>query len=151
MFVFFFCSSRRRHTSCALVTGVQTCALPISEFRVSSVTGTIATATLPATDGTGNVYSYTLQAIGTGIFSPSTVLVFNANRSTSAAYDAWLGSVNGRMRHNARWARSEEHTSELQSLMRISYAVFCLKKKKPITISVIICINTEHANNIRQT
>src|SRR3546814_5760126 len=31
------------------------------------------------------------------------------------------------------WAiRSEEHTSELQSLMRISYAVFCLKKKKTI-------------------
>src|SRR3546814_3965033 len=29
-----------------------------------------------------------------------------------------------------RWFRSEEHTSELQSLMRISYAVFCLKKKK---------------------
>src|SRR3546814_3936618 len=29
-----------------------------------------------------------------------------------------------------RKARSEEHTSELQSLMRISYAVFCLKKKK---------------------
>src|SRR3546814_3754262 len=28
------------------------------------------------------------------------------------------------------WHRSEEHTSELQSLMRISYAVFCLKKKK---------------------
>src|SRR3546814_942054 len=30
-------------------------------------------------------------------------------------------------------ARSEEHTSELQSLTRISYAVFCLKKKKPQT------------------
>src|SRR3546814_4965981 len=29
--------------------------------------------------------------------------------------------------------RSEEHTSELQSLMRISYAVFCLKKKTPLT------------------
>src|SRR3546814_7219761 len=29
-------------------------------------------------------------------------------------------------------ARSEEHTSELQSLMRISYAVFCLKKTKPL-------------------
>src|SRR3546814_9915140 len=28
------------------------------------------------------------------------------------------------------WSRSEEHTSELQSLMRISYAVFCLKQKK---------------------
>src|SRR3546814_1774615 len=34
----------------------------------------------------------------------------------------------GEQRHLA-W-RSEEHTSELQSLMRISYAVFCLKKKK---------------------
>src|SRR3546814_9034658 len=35
--------------------------------------------------------------------------------------------------HEAGWIwdiRSEEHTSELQSLMRISYAVFCLKKKK---------------------
>src|SRR3546814_5106822 len=32
-------------------------------------------------------------------------------------------------------ARSEEHTSELQSLMRISYAVFCLKKKNIMTIS----------------
>src|SRR3546814_2625184 len=30
-------------------------------------------------------------------------------------------------------SRSEEHTSELQSLMRISYAVFCLKKKKKTT------------------
>src|SRR3546814_5521335 len=33
---------------------------------------------------------------------------------------------------SAKAARSEEHTSELQSLMRISYAVFCLKKKKTI-------------------
>src|SRR3546814_1050637 len=33
-------------------------------------------------------------------------------------------------RHHRRQFRSEEHTSELQSLMRISYAVFCLKKKK---------------------
>src|SRR3546814_2404656 len=32
-------------------------------------------------------------------------------------------------------ARSEEHTSELQSLMRISYAVFCLQKQKIITTS----------------
>src|SRR3546814_7448760 len=31
--------------------------------------------------------------------------------------------------------RSEEHTSELQSLMRISYAVFCLKKKSKYTVS----------------
>src|SRR3546814_3476981 len=33
--------------------------------------------------------------------------------------------------------RSEEHTSELQSLMRISYAVFCLKKKKNVKTSII--------------
>src|SRR3546814_7924900 len=35
-----------------------------------------------------------------------------------------------RRRGGPRRGRSEEHTSELQSLMRISYAVFCLKKKK---------------------
>src|SRR3546814_2103310 len=35
-----------------------------------------------------------------------------------------------------RLARSEEHTSELQSLMRISYAVFCLKKKKRVIILI---------------
>src|SRR3546814_7884721 len=34
-------------------------------------------------------------------------------------------------RQSFDWLRSEEHTSELQSLMRISYAVFCLKKKMP--------------------
>src|SRR3546814_8664660 len=39
-----------------------------------------------------------------------------------AAMDKRLGNFSGRI-------RSEEHTSELQSLMRISYAVFCLKKK----------------------
>src|SRR3546814_2790967 len=32
--------------------------------------------------------------------------------------------------------RSEEHTSELQSLMRISYAVFCLKEKKPTMLTI---------------
>src|SRR3546814_5723825 len=37
--------------------------------------------------------------------------------------------------HLAQFKRSEEHTSELQSLMRISYAVFCLKKKKQIILS----------------
>src|SRR3546814_1372952 len=38
-------------------------------------------------------------------------------------------------------ARSEEHTSELQSLMRLSYAVFCLKKTNPATV---------HNNNTHQ-
>src|SRR3546814_1434277 len=41
-------------------------------------------------------------------------------------------------------SRSEEHTSELQSLMRISYAVFCLQKKTPITITCTVThIHTE--------
>src|SRR3546814_1658678 len=40
--------------------------------------------------------------------------------------------------------RSEEHTSELQSLMRISYAVFCLKKKKEL---IIIIAKTSTKNN----
>src|SRR3546814_9159048 len=55
-----------------------------------------------------------------------------------------LAGERRRERHRARIARhpadpgrprdrSEEHTSELQSLMRISYAVFCLKKKKTMT------------------
>src|SRR3546814_13039154 len=35
-----------------------------------------------------------------------------------------------------RAVRSEEHTSELQSLMRTSYAVFCLKKKKSTTLNI---------------
>src|SRR3546814_3639606 len=37
--------------------------------------------------------------------------------------------------------RSEEHTSELQSLMRISYAVFCLKKKKHMRLEYITIIS----------
>src|SRR3546814_6137362 len=37
--------------------------------------------------------------------------------------------------HSSGNLRSEEHTSELQSLMRISYAVFCLKKKNIITLT----------------
>src|SRR3546814_1061378 len=41
-----------------------------------------------------------------------------------------LTTTRGRLPWARRSARSEEHTSELQSLMRISYAVFCLKKKR---------------------
>src|SRR3546814_3966607 len=37
-------------------------------------------------------------------------------------------------------ARSEEHTSELQSLMRISYAVFCLNKKKSLRLDKLITL-----------
>src|SRR3546814_1305048 len=53
----------------------------------------------------------------------------------------WKGRRHG-PRKDRRWARawsrrSEEHTSELQSLMRISYAVFCLKKKTNIQTMII--------------
>src|SRR3546814_3582703 len=45
--------------------------------------------------------------------------------------DRQAGRAHGNsLEHGAVFERSEEHTSELQSLMRISYAVFCLKKKK---------------------
>src|SRR3546814_5306668 len=62
--------------------------------------------------------------------------------------------------HNTRYSRqptgdldhdrSEEHTSELQSLMRISYAVFCLKKKTLITTKSLVTNQSIHtyANNI---
>src|SRR3546814_3299376 len=55
-----------------------------------------------------------------------------------AQMDAWQNRVATDillpvLRRDVFGKRSEEHTSELQSLMRISYAVFCLKKKKNTT------------------
>src|SRR3546814_4199253 len=47
--------------------------------------------------------------------------------------------------------RSEEHTSELQSLMRISYAVFCLKKKKTITNKINKIVTLRHSNSINNS
>src|SRR3546814_1202486 len=44
------------------------------------------------------------------------------------------GFYDGEGVYRIRFSRSEEHTSELQSLMRISYAVFCLKKKTLVTV-----------------
>src|SRR3546814_3678491 len=54
------------------------------------------------------------------------------------------GTTASRSKSVPKMSRSEEHTSELQSLMRISYAVFCLKKKKKKNN------NTEN-NNTRTT
>src|SRR3546814_9811582 len=50
----------------------------------------------------------------------------------SAGNIGYANEVAGLLGVGAQYGRSEEHTSELQSLMRISYAVFCLKKKKNI-------------------
>src|SRR3546814_1111377 len=54
-----------------------------------------------------------------------------ARRETLELVRAYYSIKNPSLRK--RITRSEEHTSELQSLMRISYAVFCLKKKKKTT------------------
>src|SRR3546814_8926455 len=75
--------------------------------------------------------------------SPSLPQAFNQSRSSSpvrcrpvsckAVQDASASSLKlSRASSRSTYVRirSEEHTSELQSLMRISYAVFCLKKKK---------------------
>src|SRR3546814_2561072 len=61
---------------------------------------------------------------------PYTTL-FRSSRAMAATVSS--ASICNAVRRGApgwRWDRLEEHTSELQSLMRISYAVFCLKKKK---------------------
>src|SRR3546814_8538464 len=47
--------------------------------------------------------------------------------------------------------RSEEHTSELQSLMRISYAVFCLKKKKHIIIILPFSLLSIYSSQLART
>src|SRR3546814_1625062 len=113
--VCFFFSSRRRHTRCALVTGVQTCALPICfredlYFRLNVV----------------NIQLPPLRQRPQDI--PTLAQHFAAKYSEANGLprlDVTPQALELLMAHG----RSEEHTSELQSLMRISYAVFCLKKK----------------------
>src|SRR3546814_5169918 len=55
---------------------------------------------------------------------------------TSPSFDTAFRQAQGLLCANGRWGRSEEHTSELQSLMRISYAVFCLKKNNKRTYTI---------------
>src|SRR3546814_3110681 len=69
-------------------------------------------------------------------------LALKANRITCRTLETGCGQ-NGPAMAARQVARSEEHTSELQSLMRISYAVFCLKKK---TNKKLQRINTKHHN-----
>src|SRR3546814_4544376 len=83
----------------------------------------------PRSTRTDTLFPYTTlfrSAIG---LSPASIALF-ANSPLES------GAVTGFKEHRMTlWerVRSEEHTSELQSLMRISYAVFCLKKKKSKT------------------
>src|SRR3546814_3294938 len=115
--VYFFFSSIRRHTRCALVTGVQTCALPISvsEYAQSQNTLPADTTVAGCTNSPTKFISDLTVVDG--------VITVAATASIGGTITAGQGlSLTPKF-------RSEEHTSELQSLMRISYAVFCLKKK----------------------
>src|SRR3546814_2157286 len=74
LFVFFFFSSRRRHTRCALVTGVQTCALPISADireavlkQVQLADTTPHVALLNGADPDGDRRPESMQAVMPGI------------------------------------------------------------------------------------
>src|SRR3546814_4382833 len=121
-----FFSSRRRHTRCALVTGVQTCALPISGTQ-SSCSGEIA-MTLTRQEWEG-----VLKSNGADVGEVERTLQAACCQPGIPSEEIALAEI--ALQHSADMftARSEEHTSELQSLMRISYAVFCLKKKKKTT------------------
>src|SRR3546814_6551208 len=119
--VLFFFSSRRRHTRCALVTGVQTCALPI--YRPAQGVFEIA-----------GPDRYDLADLALKILAANEEkreVVVDPDVRYLGAHFAGEVLTGARQRFaSTRFDRSEEHTSELQSLMRISYAVFCLKKKK---------------------
>src|SRR3546814_4385498 len=129
-YVCFFFSSRRRHTRCALVTGVQTCALPIYY--------------LDNPDATGSGCCWKRQKIR----QPERYLVKNLLIPEPAQnrlirpwrYDRRVEQPKYRSANMDTAFRSEEHTSELQSLMRNSYAVFCLKKKTTATLSTTTSI-----------
>src|SRR3546814_6073624 len=115
MTVIFHCvffSSRRRHTRCALVTGVQTCALPIYLFQAMHQRVELPLDEMLARVG---VQDCPLEAL--------------RDLCVSAMHRLYDDERVRRV-FVILSQRSEEHTSELQSLMRISYAVFCLKKKK---------------------
>src|SRR3546814_3640435 len=132
VFVFFF-SCRRRHTICALVTGVQTCALPI----LCSGAGAAAIACLDLLVHLGVKPANIYVVDSRGVISKGREEGMEPNKTRYAQEttartladecqdaDVFLGcSAPGVL------SRSEEHTSELQSLLRSSSAVFCLKKK----------------------
>src|SRR3546814_5946229 len=134
MYVVFFFSSRRRHTRCALVTGVQTCALPI----FGGVTYTPIDVADYDEVGYAGWYGDDLAGKPTAngeIFDPASISAAHKTLPLPS-YVEVTALDTGRTILVRVNDRSEEHTSELQSLMRISYAVFCLKKKTQININI---------------
>src|SRR3546814_8934979 len=67
----------------------------------------------------------TLEAEGETLFRIGDIRPGEKGCTVAGSAETWSARSSWSATHN----RSEEHTSELQSLMRISYAVFCLKKK----------------------
>src|SRR3546814_4234504 len=132
LLVFFF-SSRRRHTRCALVTGVQTCALPISGVSINRLAAMAAPLLKPHSHGRRRPVSAAIQSLTLAVSCAR----LSGNAIPTPAFwnhakpPPWISGP----RYDRTFARpnsgnrSEEHTSELQSLMRTPYAVFCLKKK----------------------
>src|SRR3546814_10424679 len=128
--VIFFFSSRSRHTRCALVTGVQTCALPISRghgfARIDPEIAIHMLAVRPArADRRDDRHPVRegerIREAGIRHYAPG------APRHGLRGADREGQLVELEVgKEPASGSRSEEHTSELQSLMRISYAVFCL-------------------------
>src|SRR3546814_6596542 len=128
---FFFFSSRRRHTRCALVTGVQTCALPICalDVQVLILGGDARVAELHAeapaivrkllqNDFISHIYFAKKFALFIGIGRPLRKswkfrTVCPPVTSLMPSVRAFLASTAHRRPTNSR--RSEEHTSEIQS------------------------------------
>src|SRR3546814_3097707 len=122
------CSSRRRHTSCALVTGVQTCALPIYRVRGPNV---VVTQGAPhrVTQLKLRSGAEALRQEYEHLPSPRVAVLVGGNNRYYTLDDEWMRGFVAQLRQMVdRSGRSEEHTSALQSLMRISYAVFLFKK-----------------------
>src|SRR3546814_8130358 len=144
--ILFFFSSRRRHTRCALVTGVQTCALPISviDFLPYKVGNHIPSLMVMPPGAEPDVFKviYTLKNKKTGDLrkmDDKEYLASNIWEDPDWEYvsasdpilvkKGYTPPIHDLSITNGDGVRSEEHTYELQSLMRISYAVFCLQKK----------------------
>src|SRR3546814_2030442 len=79
-------------------------------------------------------FAYRVGQVGGGRFLDD-LLVIALHRAV--AFMEMQGVALAVAEHLDFQMRSEEHTSELQSLMRISYAVFCLKKKKQIRTKLV--------------
>src|SRR3546814_1449049 len=125
----FFCSSRRRHTRCALVTGVQTCALPISACCDDGRHDCGFEGSCQIQPHLG-VVNGAVRAALAGISLASLSVAPNRTKPfVSSEVDTPLDRAPTMDASTALDPnRSEEHTSELQSLIRISYAEHFLKK-----------------------